>query len=246
QAGAAFRADLNNALGAIVTTNSGAAAPSTTFGNMLWIDTTNNLVKKRNNANAAWQTFASKDFDLWLLGDGSVSAPAYSFSGDTDSGMYRIGANNLGIGVNGAKVLDIGVNGLGVTGYVAASASVAAGGGATAPSTGANSVQLWGTSPRVTWTDASQSANGRYVDALWSAGTFNMQFVNDAFSVGVSILAAVGTSAGLTSLKLGDGTGNIGIGTASFGTSAVNVIAIKNGTAPGSSPAGLGQLYVES
>jgi len=48
--------------------------------------------------------------------DGTVGAPAYSFSGDTDSGLYRIGANNLGVAVNGAKVLDIGTGGLAVVG----------------------------------------------------------------------------------------------------------------------------------
>ena len=37
-----FRADLNNALLAIVSTNSGSSAPSTTFANQLWYDTTNN------------------------------------------------------------------------------------------------------------------------------------------------------------------------------------------------------------
>lgn len=39
---------------------------------------------------------------------------------------------------------------------------------------------------------------------------------------------------------------NIGINTGSFGTSSVGVISIANGTAPSSSPAGVGQLYVES
>jgi hypothetical protein len=39
---------------------------------------------------------------------------------------------------------------------------------------------------------------------------------------------------------------NLGIGTASFGTSATKVIAIGDGTAPTSSPASVGQLYVES
>lgn len=43
-----------------------------------------------------------------------------------------------------------------------------------------------------------------------------------------------------------DTSGNVGIGATSFGTSAANVVAIKNGTAPGSSPTGMGQLYVES
>jgi hypothetical protein len=42
-----------------------------------------------------------------------------------------------------------------------------------------------------------------------------------------------------------DNNGNLGIGTTSFGTSAVGVIGIANGTAPTTSPGGMGQLYVE-
>lgn len=38
---------------------------------------------------------------------------------------------------------------------------------------------------------------------------------------------------------------NVGINTLSFGTSAAGVISIANGTAPTTSPAGVGQLYVE-
>jgi hypothetical protein len=38
--------------------------------------------------------------------------------------------------------------------------------------------------------------------------------------------------------------GNVGIGATAFGTSAVTVLGIANGTAPTSSPAGMGQLYV--
>lgn len=49
-----FRADLNNALSAIVSTNSGASAPSTTYANMLWYDTTNDILKMRNEANSGW------------------------------------------------------------------------------------------------------------------------------------------------------------------------------------------------
>jgi hypothetical protein len=42
-----------------------------------------------------------------------------------------------------------------------------------------------------------------------------------------------------------DNAGNVGVGTSSFGTSAAGVIGIANGTAPTTSPAGMGQLYVE-
>jgi len=39
--------------------------------------------------------------------DGSVSTPGISFLNDTDTGLYRIGNNNVGISCNGAKQLDI-------------------------------------------------------------------------------------------------------------------------------------------
>ena len=48
-----------------------------------------------------------------------------------------------------------------------------------------------------------------------------------------------------TSDILMDGGGNLGLGAASFGTSAAKVLGIGNGTAPTSSPSGMGQLYVE-
>jgi hypothetical protein len=49
---------------------------------------------------------------------GSAAAPAITFNGDADTGFYRIGANNIGVAVNGAKVLDVSTTGLGVTGIV--------------------------------------------------------------------------------------------------------------------------------
>ncbi len=51
-----------------------------------------------------------------------------------------------------------------------------------------------------------------------------------------------GASARMLRLR---GDGNFGFGTGAAGTSAVGVLSIANGTAPGSSPAGIGQLYVE-
>jgi hypothetical protein len=58
QSGQAFRADLNNALAAIVSSNSGASAPSTTYAYQYWVDTGSSpaLVKQRNASNNAWVT----------------------------------------------------------------------------------------------------------------------------------------------------------------------------------------------
>ncbi len=44
--------------------------------------------------------------------DGTVSLPSYSFSADPDTGMYRIGANDLGFAVNGAITLEATTTGI--------------------------------------------------------------------------------------------------------------------------------------
>lgn len=53
------------------------------------------------------------------MDDGSVSAPAYNFSSDTDTGIYRIGANNIGIATNGAKIFDCSATGCTIAGTAA-------------------------------------------------------------------------------------------------------------------------------
>lgn len=49
-------------------------------------------------------------------GNGTVSAPAWSFLSDTNTGVYRIGADNLGVTIGGTKILDVKSTGLAVTG----------------------------------------------------------------------------------------------------------------------------------
>jgi hypothetical protein len=44
--------------------------------------------------------------------DGEVTLPSISFGNDTDSGFYRIGANNLGLSTGGVKVLNFSVTGI--------------------------------------------------------------------------------------------------------------------------------------
>jgi hypothetical protein len=43
-----------------------------------------------------------------------------------------------------------------------------------------------------------------------------------------------------------DDVGNVGVGVSTFGTSAAKVLGLANATAPSTSPAGMGQLYVEA
>ena len=47
-------ADVNAALAAIVTNNSGAIAPTTTYAYQEWVDTTTGLLKVRDSTNTSW------------------------------------------------------------------------------------------------------------------------------------------------------------------------------------------------
>lgn len=52
--GAAVRSDINLALTAIATANSGSSAPTTTYAFQLWADTTSGNLRIRNGADSAW------------------------------------------------------------------------------------------------------------------------------------------------------------------------------------------------
>jgi len=76
QSGAAFRADLNNGLAAIVSQNSGTTQPSTTYAYQWWADTTTGLLKIRNAANNAWitvGTLADTNFGLLPAAGGTMT-----------------------------------------------------------------------------------------------------------------------------------------------------------------------------
>ena len=50
------RSDINLALAAIASNNSGATEPDTTYANMFWYDTATDVMKQRNENNSAWVT----------------------------------------------------------------------------------------------------------------------------------------------------------------------------------------------
>ena len=60
----AARADINSALLAIVSNNSKATAPTTTFAWMWWNDTTANILKMRNSTNSAWISIGTLNHSL--------------------------------------------------------------------------------------------------------------------------------------------------------------------------------------
>lgn len=79
-----FRADINNALQAIVTQNSSGVAPSVTYANMIWYDTGTNQLKKRNEANSAWIILGTIDESLSTFtpsGERALSSQAQAEAG---------------------------------------------------------------------------------------------------------------------------------------------------------------------
>lgn len=89
----ATRADINNALQALASNNSGTSAPSTTFANQWWYDEANNKLYIRNEANNAWIQVAVLDQtnNEWQITTGVIQAK----DGDglalkTDDGTTRL------------------------------------------------------------------------------------------------------------------------------------------------------------
>ena len=126
--GASVRSDLNAVFDAIKTLNSGGTDPSNTAAFMPYVDTADsNNLKIRNAANNGFTTVGSVDSaNLGLLpraggtmtgqflADDSSGAgsPALSFDGDTDTGIFRAGANTMGFATAGVERVEISDSGL--------------------------------------------------------------------------------------------------------------------------------------
>lgn len=96
--GAAVRSDINDALQAIITQNSGPTEPTVTKPYMLWNDTTAGALKIRNATDTAWQLYS----DFVVLANAAVtpgSVGTYMFAGlrennfsETPVGSTRAGS----------------------------------------------------------------------------------------------------------------------------------------------------------
>ena len=80
----ATRADITSALQALGSTNSGATAPSTTYANMMWYDTTSHILKLRSEANDVWINigYVDQSSDTFkILDDTTVATTAGTTTG---------------------------------------------------------------------------------------------------------------------------------------------------------------------
>jgi hypothetical protein len=122
----ATRADINNAFQAIASNSSGPTAPSTTYANMWWYDTTNNKMYLRNGADSAWIEVAVIDQsnNEWKIITGEVQAK----DGDglvlkTDDGTTRLFINDSGQ-IHATTALTSGANADMAYGFVNSSGSI--------------------------------------------------------------------------------------------------------------------------
>jgi len=100
--GAAVRADINNVLAAIQSTNANSSAPSTTVAFQLWADTSSGTLKIRNAANSAFIELFQLD-GTFTLEDGSASSPALGFRDDLNTGIFSGGADEFNIATGGIE-----------------------------------------------------------------------------------------------------------------------------------------------
>ena len=184
---------------------------------------------------------------------GSVGNPSLAFNSDQDTGLFSIGANNIGVAVGGAKVLDVASTGLTVTGALGATSltspastnlTLAAGGtnqnvvitpsgtgnvgiGTTGPSVSLEIKTAGGTAAALRLTDG----NSRYAELRKASSNNSIELFNSYANAVI-----IGNDEGGTKTTLM--SGNVLVGTTSdtgmTGTGGLKI----NSTTAGSSGAG--------
>jgi hypothetical protein len=169
--------------------------------------------------------------------DGNATTPSYGFTNDTDCGWYRIGANNLGLALNGSKVVDAATTGLTITGTVACdtltvsttfSNAAAQADQETATATGklvTPAVQHYHPSASKCWLKCDHAGN---VNASYNitsitdtgAGVVTVTIATDFSSAHYALNVSVGTAVGVCAPNSSQAAGSFVINAFNTGTGA--------------------------
>lgn len=133
--------------------------------------------------------------------DGSVAAPAYSFTSDTDTGFYRIGANNVGLAIGGSKVLDINGTTLALTGAATVSSTLQVTGDTT----------LSGAAHIVGAVTADSTIASKKISATGAAGVEGAELANGTAATAATPQNALVLSNGHLALSATDPNSNVGL-----------------------------------
>ena len=245
--GTTKKISVNNILGASGT----ATLASATITGDLTVDTSTLKVDSTNNR-VGIGTATPSDLVHVLGGSGSIllEGTAGNFpqfiskvGAKTWSSGYRSGTTAFELWEDSSQRYTIGNGGTPHTWYIGASTAM------TLNSTGLGIGQ--GTiAAKVDAQGASSLIGFRYIES--TTGSLNriqlgvgtsLGYIDANASSGFPVLQL--RAAGNTAVTI-DYLGNVGVGVSAFGTSAAKVIGLANATAPSTSPAGMGQLYVEA
>ena len=106
----ATRADITSALQALGSNNSGPSAPSTTYANMMWYDTTSHILKLRAEANDVWINigYVDQSSDTFKILDDTIvvttAGDTTGLLGDQATGVWQAGTGTTESLVSPAKV----------------------------------------------------------------------------------------------------------------------------------------------
>ena len=205
--GANVRADINNALLAISSNNSGSSAPSTTYALQSFANTTDSMLQLRNAANNAFVNLRKFDGAL-PLPDGSASSPSLFFDDDTNTGIFSGGADEFNISTGGTErfvITSAGRCGIGVTNPQA-------------------ELVVRGSTPQVVLEPTSDSQNCRLQFAT-TDGTIQSHIMGGG-SDGAAIKFITSTS---ERLRI-DTSGNMGLGVTSISDARFRIKGANNST----------------
>jgi len=228
--GTTKKISVNNILGASGTATLASATITgdlTVDTSTLKVDSTNNrVIVGHTSGSAAFQVTNAGAAGLEIQPTGFSSSPliqSYNRSGSAYT-QLTLDASTIVHALSGTTAMTLNSTGLGI-GQGTINAKVDA--------QGASSLigfrYIESTTGSLNRIQLGASTGLGYIDANASSGFPVLQL----------------RAAGNTAVTI-DYLGNVGVGVSAFGTSAAKVIGLANATAPSTSPAGMGQLYVES
>ena len=172
---------------------------------------------------------------------GAVGTPSYTFTGDTNTGMWSPSADNIAFSGNGVETMRIV--------YTFAGSRV----GISTPNPLAT-LHIGTANPEVILEETDQAVDNKIWSIQSAVSVFGIRTETDGRTGGSNAYTITRSGQAPTTHRWNvgfaeamrlDASGNLLVGTTSVGTSAAKVLGMANATAPTTSPAGMGQLYVE-
>jgi hypothetical protein len=196
----------------------------------------------------------SAAYPLEINGGASASTSQFKSTGSSVIARFTDGTAETGyIGSGAALITGAGRTDFGIASNAALVFGISTGLGMTLNSTGLGvgvspsfKLHVQENASNVIARFTGSNANGSVIDII-NTGTGGGSYkIGSNYTIGGAGEFAIYDSTAAATRLLISSTGNLGVGVSTFGTSAAKVVGLANATAPTTSPAGMGQLYVEA